>query len=412
MTLFLIVFLAILIVILCFQYIPGNGPELPKYNHDVSAVEYVLDNPDLLISELGFSDNTTWHKQNKVEYDYILPIDLYTYPSGTERAYFIDINGENGYLIVDADNNLYQYQTIGDYPQLTDAETICFSPYDGILYTYKGKNYLVSNSLQSVPDRWENARTYSGQKTFGEGDIFQPNSYVQDRYGMEYEIAYSQTLRNFTFVTQAETTVYYRNRGGRSEGNCTLNALYQALNYIGTTEYGGTLPSNFSFTKVDARNDPFYAKYASDPTCLIDTPKTLPELYANIRSYAISAHNYEVEALSQVEFLDVARKMIQQYNCPVNVENYNNPTYVKQVIEPISNGFPVMNNVTGSITYGSHSMVVTGYQIYRNTTNIGQLHRRDYILMLQIADGWSASPRYYDANFSKKLEIVTVFSKK
>ena len=412
MTLFLIFAVAIVIVLLCFQYWPGQSVDLPKYNHDVAAVEYVLDNPDLLISQLGFSSVGNWHTADKVSYDYILPIDLYTYPGFTSRAYFIDFSGENGYAIVDSEKNLYQYQTTGDYPHLPDSESIYYSPYDGIIYKYKGKSHLVSGSSQAVPDRRETLGLFAGQKSLGDGDIFQPNSYVADRYGSNFITYYASSLSNFTYVTQGETSIYYRGRGTRSEGNCTLNAIYNALNYISTTDSRGLLPSPYMTVAVDARKDAFYGKYASDRTYVIDTPKILPELYANIRSYAISAHQYEVEALTQLEVEDVANHMLSVYECPLTAQNYYNGSYYEQVILPVTKGYPVLNNVTGSITYSSHSMVVTGYQIYQATTEVGELHLQSYVLILQVADGWADSARYYDANQNKQLEIVTVFGPK
>ena len=412
MTLFLIFAVAIVIVLLCFQYWPAHTIDIPKYNHDVAAVEYVLDHPDVLISQLGFPAAGTWYKDNKVSYDNIIPIDVYTHPGSPSRAYFIDISGENGYLIVDSDSNLYQYQTTGDYLHLTDSESIYFSPYDGIIYRYKDKTHLVNGSLQYVPDRRETLSAYAGQRSAGDGDIFQPNAYVADRYGSNYFVNYSSSLSNFHYVTQGETSIYYRGRGSRSEGNCTLNAIYNALNYISTTSYAGSLPTSVMTVRVDARSDAFFGKYSSDPTYVIETPKYLPELYAKIREYAIRAHGYEVEALAQLEVEDVVTNMLKTYESPLVARNYYSATYYDQVLVPISKGLPVINNVTRSATYGSHSMVITGYQIYQASKEIGDLHYQSYILLLQVADGWSNTPRYYDANFNKSLEIVTVFMDK
>lgn len=412
MTLFLIFAVAIVIVLLCFQYWPANTIDIPKYKHDVAAIEYVLDHPDVLISQLGFPAAGTWYENNKIGYDYIMPIDLYTRPGSPSRAYFIDIAGENGYMILDSDYNLYQYQTTGDYPHLTDSESIYFSPYDGIIYQYKDKTHLVNGSLQYVPDRRETLSAYTGQRTAGDGDIFQPNAYIADRYGSKYYVNYSASLPNFNYVTQGDTSIYYRGRGSRSEGNCTLNAIYNALNYISNTSSSGSLPTSTMTTRVDAKKDAFYGKYASDSSYVIDTPKTLPTLYASIREYAIRAHGYEVEALTQLEVEDVINNMLTTYESPLVARNYYSATYFDQVMVPISKGLPVLNNVTRSVTYGSHSMVVTGYQVYQATREIGDLHYQSYILMLQVADGWSNTPRYYDANFNKSLEIVTVFMDK
>ena len=412
MTLFLIFAVAIVIVLLCFQYWPGQNTDIPKYRHDVAAVEYVLDHPDLLISDLGFPSAGKWMEGNKTGYDYVMPIDLYANPGSVQQAYFIDIRGENGYVIVDTDQNLYQYQTTGDYPHLADADEIFFSPYDGIIYEYKGKTHLVNGSMQVVPSRRETMATYAGQKSYGDGDIFQPNAYITDRYGADYSVLYSSGLIDFTYVTQGDTSIYYRGYGSRSEGNCTLNAIYNALNYIGSTPSGGLIPSPYMTVQVDARNDAFYGKYASDRSYVIVTPKVLPELYAKIRDYAIKTHGYEVEALTQLEVEDVVNNMLQTYSCPLKAQNYYNASYYEQVLVPLSGHLPVLNNVTTSLTYGSHSMVVTGYQVYQSTREVGKLKLQNFILMLQVADGWSNSARYYDANQNKKLEIVTVFTPK
>lgn len=409
MNLILILAVALVIVLMCYQYLPVNSPDVPKYQHDVATVEYVLDNPDLLINGLGFSSAGKWHEGNKVDYDYILPIDLYVDPVNPKQAYFIDILGENGYLIVDSENNLYQYQVDGDYPQLTDAEDVCFSPYDGLMYTYKKKKHMVTGSMQVVPEQRERLTAYTGQKTAGDGDIYQPQSYVTDRYGSEYSVVNAKSLPNFLYVSQADTSIYYRGRGSRSEGNCTLNAMYNALNYISTTAYAGYLPTSNNITTVNAKNDAFYSKYSSDRNYVIVTPKVLPQLYAEIRAYAIEAHGYEVEALTQLEVEDVVSQMLIRYGSPLTAKNYYSASYYEQVLVPISRGLPVLNNVTKSSTYGSHSMVVTGYQVYANTRELGDLRLQDYLLLLQVADGWSTDPRYYDTNLNKALEIVTVF---
>ena len=412
MTLFLIFAVAILIVLMCYQYLPVNDPDLPKYRRDVASVEYVLNNPDLLISKLGFSSAGNWREKDTVKYDCVIPIDLYTYPNNVIQGYFIDISGENGYLIVDADNNLYQYQVTGDYQQLRDAEDIIFSPYDGLMYTYKKKVHLVTGSAQAIPDLKERYTAYIGQKSAGDGDIIQPQSYISARYGPEYSIFYSGSLANFNYVSQGDTTIYYRGRGSRSEGNCTLTAIYNALNYISTTSARGSLPVSYETALIDAKKDAFYSKYASNPTYVIDTPKVLPALYADIRAYAIEAHSYEVEALTQLQVEDVINHMLTAYGSPVEAKNNYSASYSRQVLDTISQGLPVLNNVTLSTTYGSHSMVVTGYQIYQSSRDIEELHELKFILLLQVADGWANSARYYDANQNMKLEVVTVFSNK
>ena len=412
MNLILILAVAVLIVLMCYQYLPVNSPDTLKYHHDVVTVEYVLDNPDILIENLGFSSYGTWNEGNKVNYDYILPIELYADPTDPKQAYFIDIVGENGYLIVDAENNLYQYQVSGDYPQLLDAENVFFSPYDGLVYKYKGKQHMVTGSMQIILPQRERLSAYVGQRSPGDGDIYQPQSYVADRYGAGYEVVYAYSLRNFTYATQGDTSIYFRGSGSRSEGNCTLTAMYNALNYVSFTNLGGSMPTSRNITQVDAKKDAFYAKYSSDRTYVIVTPKVLPELYANIRAYAISAHGYEVEALTQLEVEDVMNHMLTEYGSTLKAKNYYSASYYQQVLQPVSHDLPVLNNVTKSSTYGSHSMVVTGYQVYASCTDIGDLHLLNYLLMLQVADGWSSDARYYDANLNKDLEIVTVLETK
>ena len=412
MNLILIIAVAVLIVLMCYQYLPVNNTDMPKYQHDVATVEYVLDNPNILIDDLGFASYGKWNENNKVNYDYILPIELYADPTDPKQAYFIDIVGENGYLIVDSENNLYQFQVSGDYPQLLDAENVFYSPYDGLIYTYKGKQHMVTGSLQIILPKRERLTAFVGQRTPGDGDIYQPQSYVADRYGTGYSVAYAYSLRNFDYATQGDTSIYFRGRGSRSEGNCTLTAMYNALNYISSTHMGGTLPTSRNITQVDAKKDAFYAKYSSDRTYVIDTPKVLPELYANIRAYAISAHGYEVEALTQLEVEDVMNHMLTEYGSSLKAKNYYDASYYHQVLEPVSHDLPVLNNVTTSSTYGSHSMVVTGYQIYTSSIDIGDLHMLNYLLMLQVADGWFSDARYYDANLNKDLEIVTVLEAK
>ena len=181
------------------------------------------------------------------------------------------------------------------------------------------------------------------------------------------------------------------------------------MNYLKSSGKYTTLPAANSKTNYDATQDPFYSKYSGTSNYKINTPKSLPNLYIAIRQYAIDNYGYETGETNPFNIATMIEKVGQKYNASIDASHIVVWSYETQVVDEINAGYPVIINVANSATYGSHSMVVTGYRLYTKTTTVAGVNFNSYVKLIKVNDNWNSNARYFDfTNYNAFGSFVTV----
>jgi hypothetical protein len=80
-----------------------------------------------------------------------------------------------------------------------------------------------------------------------------------------------------------------------------------------------------------------------------------------------------------------------------------------KVVPEIDQDDPVIIAVSNSQTYGDHSMVVTGYRIYRKTTTILGIEFHDYVYLLRVNDNHVETAVFFDLTaYNRTSTYITV----
>ncbi len=405
---FLILLLAGLLLYNFVPYVPL--PQPPTETATEEVITYVLSNSELLATAWGYqfgSDAFVAGDDTTLATDAIYPLTIYDCGK-ISSGFCIDFSGDYGYMLVTPDFQVLSTVTTGNYDRLSAYETLYFSPYDGLIYS-TGTQTAVLEKSASIHASLSNKTMYTGQILSGEGGITQPELYVNDRYGSGYTLYQSSELPFYNCYDQYDLSIYYANSGMTSEGNCTLTAIFSALSYLQQAGKAPSLPASVTTISVDATADVFFYKYNQDPTYMIQTPKTLPQLYEDLRQLAIQKYRYQVGSVSPLTIETIAKTILTKYGCELPVVNHYLWSYEMEALQQINAGLPVLMNTANSATYGSHSMVITGYRCYRKTTQFDRLTYHDTLCLLQINDSWDTQPRYYDTSVLELLATLVTF---
>lgn len=328
------------------------------------------------------------------------------YITTTEQdGVYLDFDGDNGYMIVVDNYEIAAYAAQGDLPYLRDKESALYSIYDGFVY-YDADGNLVPYAVEAMTEAdWEEysrvslEKRYNGQKGSGnDGQIYDPDAFVKDKYGSGYSVYSSKTLKNFKYVSQSELSVYYEVRNGSrySEGNCSLAAAYALMNYLQSSGKYPKLPKSSATVSYQANKDTFYNKYKQKSNYAIETPKILPALYVAIRDYAEKQYGYEVSGTNPFNIATMVKQVGKQYGYNLKTSHIVVWSYETQAVKEIDAGYPIIWNMANSSTYGSHSTVVTGYRTYRKTKSFLGIKINSYVKLMALNDNWNKSVQYFD----------------
>lgn len=314
---------------------------------------------------------------------------------------YLDFNDDNGYLVITEDREVVEWRTDGDLEYLKNVEQAYYSLLDGFGY-YSGAQFIPYEADYYTYDELDALvleNQYDGQSSPGDGDIWNTSQYVADRYGEGYVIKSGDSRSlSFTYFTQGAMSIYYEKKNGLeyTEGNCTLSSIFALMNNLKTSGKYTSLPAASAKTSYDATKDSFYSKYSGNSNYRIETPKSLPNLYLAIRKYAIDNYGYETSGTNPFNIVAMIEAVGAQYNASIDATHIVVWSYESQVVDEIKAGYPVIINVANSSTYGSHSMVVTGYQLYTKTTTVLGIDFNDYVKLIKVNDNWTGAARYFD----------------
>ena len=236
------------------------------------------------------------------------------------------------------------------------------------------------------------------------GTIHNLDDYVKDRYGSKYKKHKSKSVTSDLGETQFPLSVYVKDDGKYlySEGNCGLVSVYNHLLYFYNKRSYNRLPATNIRKYNPSTSEPnLYRKKKADGNYIIyDTEdigyqKEFSQLYidARLEAYRI---NGGPEGLTVWESRDILNNIMSLYDYSRRfkiVEIWSTST----VTSRINDGEALLwSTLTGA--YGSHTMFVSGYNIYVKETKILLFTVKTYKDFLEIRDGWSSSKRYFDFN--------------
>lgn len=356
---------------------------VPVSATEVNAVEYIVNNVDALADVYAqlHPDSDEVFEGQSVEL--MLPVTIISTDSvGT----YIDFDGDNGYMVVQGNNDVIAWEISGDLMYLKDLESTYFSIVDGFGYL-DGGSFVLYETNAADQESVVVGSPYQGQQVAGDGTIIAPAQYMVDRYDSHYQLI-SVDFLNYTFqyVNQMDYS-FYRTANNASEGNCALSSIFALLNYLGLSGKCD-LPSIDDTHRYSCTIDPFYEIYAEDPAYNVQTSLLLPELYYTVRRYAINPFCYQTSGLDTAYIDDVTEMAAEHYSNSLDATVRSLGNFDSHVVSELAQDDPVIIVVSNSTTYGNHAMVVTGYHIYRKTTTVLGIDFHDYVYLLRVNDNW------------------------
>lgn len=344
-------------------------------------------------------------------------------------TYYLDFNDDNGFVIIDSSNKIYKFDNKVDLYELKKLNDIAYSLSDGFLYydneeqCYK-KIYDVKNKdiiCKEESNLIESPTKHNGQDSFGDGQIYDLNAYVLQRYP-DYKFVWSNYLKGYNSRYQYDNSVYiFRNEcvndqssWTTSEGNCVINSCYSLLSNLPTIKDVNNRNcyrnSNFlnglqtiDYSK-DVLKDSQYQKYGTgnfirtiydnNLKSFVDIKSakndnqylsSLPKLYMELRDVAISNGYLPEKGM----LFSKAETMIEQVSHSYNYSfDLKYTTNTNDVVLNILDGIPSLISTSNSETYGNHAMVVYGYCKYSVEKKVWGHTETEYKYFWMVDSGW------------------------
>lgn len=394
-------------------------------------------------------ENAAWAA---TEIEYSSPVFLI---EDNKYGMYLDFDADNGYAVITTDKKIYGLETSGDLEYLRNGKEIYYSYIDGFMFVdnnkqlqkYESENNIEDDVYDGAQARQVNntgtditisygdssisinraptandMTVYPGQTEAGDGEITPSkiDDYVSSRYpNFTLDTRDNYNASRFEYAHQFATSYYVQEYDTvtYSEGNCSLNAMYNVMRDWGKR---GLIKIPYSQTE-DIRssilNDRLYATYGKGTKTGKDSNGTykwvansdsrlsvMPTLYSNIRSYALNNGYTPVNGYNRSKVPATMEYVANfLYNNNLDVEHTTN---VSTVTNSIWLNRVCYLSINGSSTYGNHGVAVVGYHKYSKETKINNSYSiMEYKYFYEIADGWNYSSRIFDPNTSAKPQL-------
>ncbi len=427
----------------------------------ISVSNFIKDNFSAFVNSYNNSDNSDikW-LATEVEKDFEINIIL---PESSYKGIFLDFDSDNGYSVVGNDYEFISFNIDKESP-FKDIVADSYNYYilndfftyviDEVEYNLDGfsNEYIEEQKEELFKNDDKPKKHYDGQedKLSGSGGINYPNTYMRSRYGSGWVVESSKSLDMNKY--SLESLSCYKVKHGDSfftEGNCWAVAAYNCLQAIeklqwihkgvwldipaGDKDYRKNVkyfPQDdepWQYSKYKQRKEGFEVR---DKIYSDEWKERLPELWRKMRSILNDNKKYIENGGAPWETSGLVEKAAKAYGEKVNgVEHYNWGAYVGgNGIRQLDNYMPLAWS-TSNDTYGSHTMTVCGYKIYKKTNKysiyifgkeVAKWTTYEYKLLCEICDGWTkynpetqTSPsRYYDMNAHVGFSCIITFSYK
>ena len=125
--------------------------------------------------------------------------------------------------------------------------------------------------------------------------------------------------------------------------------------------------------------------------------RVMPNLYTNIRAYAISQYGYTPESGYYASNVPDTLEYVAKTNYGITIDVTHTST-ISTAISSLDSGKAVYLSINNSSTYGNHGVALIGYQEYSYTTGWWIFSQTHYVYFYQVADGWNDTAMYFDPN--------------
>ena len=340
------------------------------------------------------------------EVEFSCPVTVY--PEGHEGVY-IDFDGENGYMVINDENEVVSFEVAGDYPVYRNDESIAkglsYSIYDGFVYLDENGETIRAEGVSFTEELWEKYSGGKGSETAkskagggGRGEIFLPDEYVREKYGTGYSLYQKNHLTGYDYAEQNDFSIYNKKIGGNTygEGNCVLSSVYSLMNYLRQCGKYPLLPRSYETVYFRAAEDKFYTKYKGRTDYSIVKTKNLPKLYYNVRAVAVNDYGYETGGVNPFVIDKLTEKTGRKFNSKPDATHLVLWSFESAIKKEVDAGYPIIWNMANSAVYGSHTTVVTGYRVYRRQKKILGIRISEYVKLAELNDNWNDCAVYFD----------------
>lgn len=403
---------------------------------------------DLIDSYNNMYKSADWTAK---EIEYSSPVYLV---EDNKYGMYLDFDADNGYAVITTDKKIYGLETSGDLEYLRDGREVYYSYNDGFMYVDEYKQFqkyrqdedLFADEIIGSPVRKNNniafngsitnieaatyatdgiddgAVKYPGQSEAGDGEIAPSkiNDYVAARYpGFTFSAKENGMVSSFEYSHQINTSYYVKKYDAftYSEGNCSLNAMYNVMRDWSKRGYIELPHSKTDNILSTILNDSLYATYGkgnktgkdaegnykwviNDGSYLSD----MPALYSNIRSYALKK-GYTPEKGYARSNVPATMEYVANFLYDNNL-GVEHTTAVSTVTTKIWTNRCCYLSISGSSTYGNHGVAAVGYYKYSKETKINDSYSiMEYMYFYEIADGWHQISQIFDPNTSAKPQL-------
>lgn len=295
-------------------------------------------------------------------------------------GFYLDFNDDNGYLLITEGYTLYEFEPIGDLSYLKEVESAYYSSFDGFMYlsdagSLERYDYVdrtneycgtTDSSFNSVADDLTGA---AGQLGTDDGCIYNIDAYVAEVYP-KYEYVTRYMITDYEWVYQWDHSVYESDDG--SEGNCVINATYSMMNdWIRRGRFSWLPTGTIDYSTV-VNNDPLFGRYGNRTTGTwrvnsnTNTLRNLPELYMELRAYAIEYGYLPDQGMQSSRIIDMVARVASSRGYTMNMKKTS--SFDSNVKYQLNTNKACVISVDGSTSYPSHAMGLYGYVEYEYTS--------------------------------------------
>lgn len=387
-------------------------------------------------------------KLNASEVEYSATVNLLGYNVGSDSkdyASYFDFDGDNGYIVINSDNEVLDLKTSGDCDYLREEEELYFSMSDGFVRVDDNGMYRVFTEKCPLdefdaPTATNGSNTgktkYPGQEAPGDGKIDPTllNDYVNARYP-----GYSRTNRVMVsgynqYSRQMYTSYYVRKYSGvnytysgtASEGNCSLNAMYNVMSSWNSRNWIHLAMGDVDLTSY-IKNDLLYDRYvnsthpnsviyveAYDDNVILSNQwvvnngyiSHMPLLYHQLRNRAVYSYGYDPIKAYEVDYyqgtMEYVANTLNENKLSVGRTNSQTDAQIY-----VSVNKAVLMVVYNSSTYNTHVVALHGYYEYTKSTELSSNYKIiDKKYFYRVADGHNDDAKVFDPNTDSNATML------
>ena len=417
-------------------------------NNPIDVGNYIVENISDFVHYFNEGNNETWQAssvENYFEINVFNSEDCFT-------SMFIDLDLDNGYIVLDRDYSFACFETTGESPfKNINADvynyyvaTSYFTYYiDGVEYNIDGmsEEYIEEHKEELYDlDDDKFREHYDGQVSNlnGSGGIENLDKYINSRYGSGWKEK-SSTRIDMNLYSMYILSAH--SIDGYTEGNCWAVSAYNCLQGMQKNKYSYcTMPSGNREIHKQTKYYPGYHEnwqtnefFRREKNVRVnkhidgeDWEFRFPDMWVRMRQILNNKKKYINDGGNTRDIINLVEETSKSYGHCVRGsdtcfwESFAASTGINKLINKV----PLVWGTHGD-TYGNHAMTVCGYKLYEKEIIkrfwfFGWRESRSYeqILFYEICDGWTkfdgntlTSPtRFYDMTAHSGYSTIVHFN--